>query len=810
MWYKKMDHMKVRTPIGIKDTDSGGSVISGVRMDTELAYSEIPELLQKVINDSDEEAWRKINDKIDYIYGNLDYVLSVLEQETSLRDRLRSELQAGKKLLFKPNLVNPTAIDGITHGEDKGAVICTEWPFIAALMRCFHDRFDIGYHQMALGDGATSTFIIAEMYSQHEGNPITTEALIEGKSGDFYGGWGFYFVRKYLADRQPRDHGDDPMQGFEESVNGVYIPPGKAADKLMVYDLNKIQDAEMRGRSVEVPEGVNFPEIMLHKAIVGGDRADQKDREEYPGCVLVNVPKLKMHAQDLITNAIKNLGIGLYPTQVYDFPNTKFPSLKGSLPHSPWVYVLDEKTHFPLRDDNGDYIRVKTGGFNGTETDVIKAVQNEDTFMIHVTDTLNMINISHNADGRSVKVPEGYAFASLDCVALDLFCARYCFKTLPMARGLRLKQENGWPTEFVHTVPVAKAAGRNISSGAGLDSPLFRYSLYDFAQMRGIGNEEYHVIGWDTLTDSPLVSVMGHLGRVSHNNFTEMMTDTLYYNPNTIIHDLQFTVFSYLNALDTLFGSSLLRDYLEMFDENGDGIIDYAEMGKGFETVSLAIQSDTIDIVPAESYGALKKGFLEPSYNAKNSNAEWNAQGHDFLKEGVYISRASTAFNLSQNDTVAEDLFVPGMYYGKGMWPSWQTTNYVQMTNLLYGAQSLSDIDLNSLYGNAFQYADKVQNEGRFTESTAQVIDDPGSFQYGDKFEAPLEVESSVADAIRTYFAALKEGMPPLRFTVHVPEGYGKLQGEPVPNVKETDAPGKLFTAEFTEVWCCNPRMGRD
>jgi hypothetical protein len=40
-----------------------------------------------------------------------------------------------------------------------------------------------------------------------------------------------------------------------------------------------------------------------------------------------------------------------------------------------------------------------------------------------------------------------------------------------------------------------------------------------------------------------------------------------------IIHDLQLTVFSYLVAIDSMFGSSLLRDYLELFDENGDGII---------------------------------------------------------------------------------------------------------------------------------------------------------------------------------------------------------------------------------------------
>jgi len=58
-----------------------------------------------------------------------------------------------------------------------------------------------------------------------------------------------------------------------------------------------------------VPEGANFKEITLHKVIIGGDPADAEDLHNYPGCVLINVPKHKIHAQDLLTNAIKNLGI---------------------------------------------------------------------------------------------------------------------------------------------------------------------------------------------------------------------------------------------------------------------------------------------------------------------------------------------------------------------------------------------------------------------------------------------------------------------------------------------------------------------
>ncbi|HHT11012.1 MAG TPA: DUF362 domain-containing protein, partial [Candidatus Atribacteria bacterium] len=212
---------------------------------------------------------------------------------------------------------------------------------------------------------------------------MTTEALFEGRSFDLYGGWGFYFVRKYLADRHPSSHQDDPMKGFEDSVAGNYLPPGQAKDGLMVYDLNKIHNDPSRGRTVTVPDGANFKEITLHKAIIGGDPDDAEDLQNYPGCVLVNVPKHKIHAQDLLTNAIKNLGIGLYPTLCafesdknaetwkYSYPAQTFPTYKGKLPHCPWMLKIDEKTNLPVKDKNGEYIAIKTAGMPGTQLDVM-------------------------------------------------------------------------------------------------------------------------------------------------------------------------------------------------------------------------------------------------------------------------------------------------------------------------------------------------------------------------------------------------------------------------------------------------------
>jgi hypothetical protein len=87
-------------------------------------------------------------------------------------------------------------IDPQTHGPAQGSAACTEWPFIAALMRWFHDKAGVSYYQMMLGEAATLMPVSADFYTlmNPSGERVTVEAALEGKSGDFYGGWGFYFV----------------------------------------------------------------------------------------------------------------------------------------------------------------------------------------------------------------------------------------------------------------------------------------------------------------------------------------------------------------------------------------------------------------------------------------------------------------------------------------------------------------------------------------------------------------------------------------------------------------------------------------
>ncbi len=312
-----MDERMIDSPLGKRAADDGGSPVGVVRMDAGRSYAGIGGLLQEYINNSNSEAWEKIRAKIDYTYENLDLALAPLERETRFIREIELRIAKGQKLLFKPNLVAIQNIDPQTHGPDRGSTTCTEWPFVAALMRWFHDRAGVLYRRMALGEAGTSMPTISSLYSMlnPEGKTVTVEAAVEGKAGGFYGGWGFYFVRKYLKESLPPNSGEDPMKGYEESLAGTYIPPGKVSDQLMVYDLNRVHDDPPRGRDISVPEGVNFQSITLHKAVVGGAPEDPGDLEAYPGCILVNVPKLKVHSLTLITSAIKNLGIGLYPMQ---------------------------------------------------------------------------------------------------------------------------------------------------------------------------------------------------------------------------------------------------------------------------------------------------------------------------------------------------------------------------------------------------------------------------------------------------------------------------------------------------------------
>lgn len=145
---------------------------------------------------------------------------------------------------------------------------------------------------------------------------------------------------------------------------------------------------------------------------------------------------------------------------------------------------------------------------------------------------------------------------------------------------------------------------------------------------------------------------------------------------------------------------------------------------------------------------------------------------------------AGLAFELSQSEVETLDLFVPGMTFGQGRWPSWQTAEYLMQTGILYGSISPDHVSPQSIYGLAFQYADKALNGGSYTGSKEAMRTDPLS--------------------LLNYFQAISQGAALLNFTLYVPMGYGSLGTVKIPNVEETDDPNQILTAHFNqgrEVW---------
>jgi len=788
--------MTVDTAIGKRNTDSTGSPLGVVRMDAGRSYAGVGELLQHYINTSDEPVWARIKERIDYTYDKLDLAMAALDAETRFGRELKSRIEQGRKILVKPNLVTAYSIDPQTHGPGPGYYACTDWPFVAALMRWLHDRLDISYHQMCVGEAATTTSAVASLFSMWnpEGKRVTTEAVIEGRAGGFYGGWGFYFVRKYLAESHDAHHGDDPMQGHDESVAGTYIPPGHAGDRLMVYDLNRIYDDPTKGRDIEVPDGVNYTSITLHKAIVGGEPGDPEDIKAFPGCVLVNVPKLKVHQITLMTAAIKNLGVGLYPMQAaedgesfrwkYGVPFNEVPGLKAGIPHARWTAAVDPQTGIPKRDDKGDYIVTESAGILATMADVIKAVSNQGVFMLHVVDAVQAINLDHTGSRPGTRQPEGLAIAALDPVATDLLCARYLFSNVPLDEAHRTGIDDGNGGRFPQKAPIPRVDGDNIVTDTGYDCPVSRDSSYRYAEGRGLGTREYYVVGHDAVTDTPLASVGGRLGTVSGGRFSDIVTPTLYYDVFKMAWDLQRTSLSYFEAVDTLAGSSLKDEFLQAFDEDGDGVVRYDECGtKGMLGPIMALMANRMSIEGTERYGYHRGCFLLNSTMLRLSNPQWNTGGHDIMKHFFYGVATVAAYSMSHLGLEGQDPFLPTLTWGKGKWPSFRFASYMQTGVMLYGDGFPLRLGAGGLYGHAFRYADLTQNEGRYSGT---VLLEP----------AP--------DGPQRYFTEVVSGAAaPLHFTLYVPVGYGSLAGSSVPNIEETDDPARVLTVTFggTEIW---------
>ena len=786
-----MDNSIVSSPIGRVKLDNRGSAIGAGRVDPDQIL-DIPILLKDVIDNNNSTNWMEIVRKIDILYSGIASALDALGNKTSFSGEVKQRVNRGQKLLFKPNIVSPSCIDRMTHGPGMGSIAaCTDWYFIAALLRWFHDELGISYHRMSLGEGGTTMSATAAAYTlslQGKGR-VTTEALLEGKWGNSYGGWGFYFVRKYLADTHLPGHSDNPMKGFDDSAAGACIPPGEAEGKLLIYDINKIAGDLSNGRDVPVTHGVNFDSITLHKAIVGGNPNDKVDLKAWPGCVLINVPRLKIHNLEIITCAIKNLGIGLYPMEAQDkdygdrihwkyaHPHKTNPALKSGIPHSIWVTEIDDDTGLPRLDVDGKPIVRKTGGLPGTMADVIEAVKVQDIMMLHVVEAIAPTSRYH-AGAAMLQVPEGYTFASLDPVALDVFCARYIFTTLPMEQAKNLQNGRKESIGFYQRVPIPIIDSKTIISRDGYDSPVSRYKGFEYCQGRGLGIQEYFVSGKDLWHNSVLASIDGHLGHVNSGEFSELITHEMYFASTKPLLDLQATTLAYARANDEITGSKYIQ-FIQKFDENGDGVMDYDEKFK-YRTTHFLSHSSRLQSVTITSPERLRIRFLLTAILLRCTKKEWNPVGldiNDWAEFNLIVSRAIT---MSQAPVENKDPFVQGLVWGKGKWPSIQCAEWQHICSQLYSVRFPVSFDvMTSLYGIAFQYADYKFNNG------ARTI--------------PFNV-----DGIIHYQNDVETGASQLPFTLFVPPGYGKANGKNILNVIETENPNLIFTASFDkdrEIW---------
>ena len=95
---------------------------------------------------------------------------------------------------------------------------------------------------------------------------------------------------------------------------------------------------------------------------------------------------------------------------------------------------------------------------------------------------------------------------------------------------------------------------------------------------------------------------------------------------------------------------------------------------------------------------------------------------------------------------------------------------------LMYGQGFPARVDLESLYGYAFQYADKTLNNAGYTGNSG-MLSDP--------------------ESANRYIEAVSQGTQQLNFVFFVPTGFVNMAGKTVPNVAETDDAGKVFTAQF-------------
>jgi hypothetical protein len=357
------------------------------------------------------------------------------------------------------------------------------------------------------------------------------------------------------------------------------------------------------------------------------------------------------------------------------------------------------------------------------------------------------------------------------------------FSNVPLGESLEVKLEGGTANGFPQKVPVPIREGNNIISTDGYDCPLARDITFKRAEKRGLGQMSYHVKGYDVLTNSPIISLKGHLGIVKNGNFSDIITNTLFYDTFKLPWDLQRTVFNYLDVVDELEGTKLKEKFLQYFDEDNDGVVTYEEFGKkGSTTFILHLAANMVSSSGKGRLNSLKGYFQMMTSMYRYRDKQNNPNKHDIMEERSITTTCSVAFGISRIEMDIPDPFNPGVIYGKGKWPSFKFAEFVRTGSLIYGPGFPFSIAFPSLYGNVLFYADLTQNGGK----------------YAGPFQPDLQ-------AVNRYVSDVAKGeIKPLDFVLYVPAEFSTLPGKNIPNLVITDDPLKMFTASFQnneEIW---------
>ena len=303
---------------------------------------------KEVIDRDDASAWQAIVERIDYTFFWLDGALKSFARRRPSRYAAR-EVANGKKLLFKPNLVDPICVDPQTTPRFRQLRLHR-----LALRRRPHALVprQARYLLPSDGDRRGGNGAVrlrrppqpAQQRPRHARRPssrvASTISTAAGRSTSSESTWRKRTTRRTATTR---------CAATTTAWRATTCRRAGRMDRLPVYDLNRIQDVPVRGPERPRAGRRQLPGDNLHKAIVGGEPSDAADRRDYPGCVLLSLPKLKVHTIALFTNAIKNLGIGLYPMEaaadadaestrwLYSSPRLPMPGMKSRIPHEVWT-----------------------------------------------------------------------------------------------------------------------------------------------------------------------------------------------------------------------------------------------------------------------------------------------------------------------------------------------------------------------------------------------------------------------------------------------------------------------------------------